>query len=834
MIQRNLFTFILIICFLYNKSSAQSKGYKLDFNNNDWAPSYSHPDFTVKNKDGILNIDAQAVGSDYENFVGFFPKTDLSSNPFVYVKIKTQYPVKFELRLLDKANKETNDNSPKISVSPNEEYEWITLDYTNKFKQSWPTFDTVDSREIVKLAIILNGGGTDYTGWVNIDEIFFGDSNSVKLPYDPIVYQPKVNQLGYLIKSPKVAIIPSNKTLNFKIIEKTTGTPVFSGTTSPPSKWQYSEESVVKADFSDLEQEGHYYLLAEGLKASYDFTISDTVLNSLQTAAIKAFYFNRASIDITEPFGEKWNRPKGHPDDNVIIHSSAASAERPEGTIISSPKGWYDAGDYNKYVVPAGISVWQLLSSWEYFRSETNTLNLTIPESNNNLPDILDEALWETEWIQSMQDPADGGVYHKLTNADFDPMVMPADATTPRYVVKKTTAAALNFASMLTKASRIYRQFPEYKTAIAHTWLEQAENAWDWAIAHPNEQYDQNLINQTCDPDVHTGDYGLQSYNIEWEDEWFWAAVELYIATGKQKYLNKINFPDKPVEVPKWSNTEFMGLISMLKNKDRFSSYEVEHAENRLISFANVLNDYAKKSSYATSLGAMAWDFGWNSNANAANHSMILLHAYELTENKEYFNAAITNIDYLLGRNPLNYCFVTGFGTQSPKHPHHRISFADGEIEPVPGLIVNGPHNDDLSFCTYPTTIPAFTYLDDECSAPTNEVAININSALVYSLNALKSIYSEKILSPIKKKTSEEKIDLYPNPNDGTFEVAIPEVFKNGHWKLVNTNGNQIAEGVLFSGAKQEFAFQNIPTGLYLLIFDKGENQGRMKVNIYQ
>ncbi len=833
MTQRNLISLILYICFLCNNATAQNQGYRLDFNNNDWTPSYSHPNFTIKNKDGILNINAQAVGSDYENFVGYFPKTDLRSYPFVYVKIKTQYPVKFQLRLLDKANKETNENNPSISVSPDAEYKWITFDYTNKFKQSWPTNDTVNSREIVKLAIILNGGGPDFTGWINIDEIIFGDSNLVKLPYDPIVYQPKVNQVGYFIKSPKIAIIPSNKTLNFQIIEKTTKTPVFSGTTSAPSKWQYSEESVVKADFSKLEREGHYYLLAEGLKASYDFAISDTILNGLQTAAIKAFYFNRASIDITESYGGKWSRAKGHPDDHVIVHSSAASSERHEGTVISSPKGWYDAGDYNKYVVPAGISVWQLLSSWEYFRSETNNLNLAIPESNNDLPYILDEALWEIEWNQSMQDPGDGGVYHKLTNAVFDPMVMPVDATTPRYVVKKTTAATLNFASMLTKASKIYRQFPEFKKDIASTWLTQAENAWDWAIAHPNEQYDLDLINRNFDPDVHTGDYGLQSYNIEWADEWFWAAVELYIATGKLKYLNKINFPDKPFEVPKWSNTEFMGIISMIKNKDKFSSYEVEHAENRLISFANALNDYTKKSPYATSMGAIAYDFGWNSNANAANHSMILLHAYELTGNKEYLNTAIMNIDYLLGRNPLNYCFVTGFGTQSPQHIHHRISSADGVTEPVPGLIVNGPHNDDLSFCTYPTTIPAFTYLDDECSAPTNEVAININSALVYSLNALKSIYSEKILSPVKKKTSEEKIALYPNPNDGTFEIAVPEIFKNGQWKLMNTNGNQMAQGVLSSETKQGISFHGLYSGLYILNFNNEGKSSSIKVKIY-
>ena len=99
----------------------------------------------------------------------------------------------------------------------------------------------------------------------------------------------------------------------------------------------------------------------------------------------------------------------------MLVHASAASKERPEGTVIASAKGWYDAGDYNKYIVDSGISTYTLLAAFEHYRDYFARKRTGIPESGNRLPDILDEALWNPEWMLTMQDPHDGGVYNKLT-----------------------------------------------------------------------------------------------------------------------------------------------------------------------------------------------------------------------------------------------------------------------------------------------------------------------------------------------------------------------------------------------------------------------------------
>jgi len=213
-----------------------------------------------------------------------------------------------------------------------------------------------------------------------------------------------------------------------------------------------------------------------------------TAFNKAQAAAaaIKAYYFNRAGIELQAEYAGRYARAAGHPDDHVLVHASAAGPGRPEGSVIASPKGWYDAGDYNKYVVNSAISVYTLLAAYEQFPEFFARQDLHIPESGNGLPDLLNEALWNLDWMLAMQDPADGGVYHKLTNKGFDGVVMPHQANGERYVVQKTTAAALDFAAVMAQASRVFAAFDAQRPGLsarmlaasntgAHLWSERVE-----------------------------------------------------------------------------------------------------------------------------------------------------------------------------------------------------------------------------------------------------------------------------------------------------------------------------------------------------------------------
>lgn len=542
----------------------------------------------------------------------------------------------------------------------------------------------------------------------------------------------KVNQLGFLPESMKLAVVPNVAAPHFKIINTTTNTEVLSGSLSAAATWDASGESVKLADFSSLKTAGDYVVRVDGVADSHTFSVAPDVYRALNAASIKAFYFNRSGIELMPEHAGKFARPAGHPDTQVLIHPSAASDARPAGTIIASPKGWYDAGDYNKYIVNSGISTYTLLAAYEHFPELFNGQNLVIPESANALPDLLDEALWNLEWMLSMQDPNDGGVYHKLTNQNFDGTVMPHQATSERYLVQKTTAAALDFAAVMAVASRVLAHYEEQLPGLSAKMLAAAESAWGWANANPTMVYTQPA-------DVHTGEYGDKNL----DDEFAWAAAELYITTQKEGYYTALKPAETFNTVPSWGDVRGLAWVSLAQHRNHLTPVADQALiANRITTLADNLLAPWSASAYKVSMEKN--NFVWGSNSSALNQAMMLVQAYRLNGKRDYLDAAQSLLDYVLGRNATDTSFVTGYGEKSTLHPHHRPSEADGIAEPIPGFIAGGPQpgQQDKSDCraSYPSSVAAKSYLDNYCSYASNEIAINWNAPLVYVSAAIEAL----------------------------------------------------------------------------------------------
>src|SRR5690606_31392455 len=159
--------------------------------------------------------------------------------------------------------------------------------------------------------------------------------------------------------------------------------------------------------------------------------------------------------------------------------------------------------------VNSGISIYTLLSAFEHYPEFFDKLETDIPESKNQLPDILAEVLWNMEWLLAMQDPNDGGVYHKLTTANLADAGIPDKANAQRYVVQKGTAAALNFAAVMAQGSRVFKAT---SPDLAETYLSAAKAAYEWAKANPTVYYNQFALNSQHDPDIQTGAYGDNNF----------------------------------------------------------------------------------------------------------------------------------------------------------------------------------------------------------------------------------------------------------------------------------------------------------------------------------
>ncbi len=484
-------------------------------------------------------------------------------------------------------------------------------------------------------------------------------------------------------------------------------------------------------DFSDLTAVGEYTLcvLNSQSQCQCPFTICERPYRELTRKALRAFYYQRASMDIVEPYAEGYARKAGHPDDQVIVHASAATKERPEGTIISCPGGWYDAGDYNKYIVNSGYTMGVWLMAYEMNKAYFDTLKLNIPESivnrqssNRQCPDMLAEAMYNIRWMLTMQD-LDGGVYHKLTEPDFEKFIRPDQCKKPRYVVLKTTAAALDFAATMALAARVYAP---YDSAFCAQAREAALRAYQWAKAHPAVYYDQPKLNEEMkksgNVEITTGAYD----DFDVTDEFYWAATELYLLTGDEAYKSQItNYKSQIAGFTPavWGNVAELAML------------ELQDTAAILAHLSPYLDEAESISVHRSPYGNREDEFFWGCNSEGCCwRGVECLYAYRLTGDERYRKNAERCLNYILGQNSTGYCYVTGFGTHPTSHPHHRLSYSHPKGT-HPGFLAGGPNrmrqDAETDGVKYPKGVTADeSYLDEQPSYASNEVTINWNVTL--------------------------------------------------------------------------------------------------------
>ena len=536
----------------------------------------------------------------------------------------------------------------------------------------------------------------------------------------------RLNQVGYFPNEEKVVVIEGINPAGKIQVKNLQGKTVLKPRNIRQAQSPWGDKTRYVVDISDLKKEGDYEVCVAGAKAP--LRIARHALHDISVASLKLFYLIRSGVPIESQYAGPYARPLGHADTQVLVHPSAASESRSEGTVISSPLGWYDAGDYNKYVVNSAFSIGLMLGVYEENKAYFDRLQTNIPESKNQTADFLDEMMFNMLWLLTMQDPDDGGVYHKLTTPNFEGFVMPKDCHQPRYVVAKSVTATLDFAAVMAQMARLMKgnaDYPDFSAKAA----EAAERAYLWALVHPDAFYRQGDMNKQFQPAVNTGEYGDGNAT----DERFWAATELYKLTGKTVYKqDALRLMPSDFLVPSWGNVSGLGMLSWLSAGDAVQADKVRQA------LQVCCDAYVKdtdQSCFQAPYGNHAHDFGWGHlSERCCGMGIALLFSDQYVAKGKYRRYALENIDCLLGRNALGYCYVTGFGQKSPMHPHHRPSAADGIDAPFPGMLVGGPNpgqQDKGSNLVYPSSLPDESYVDHADSYASNEIAINWNAALV-------------------------------------------------------------------------------------------------------
>ena len=580
----------------------------------------------------------------------------------------------------------------------------------------------------------------------------------------------RINQVGFYPHQEKTLTLEEGNRSERITILNADGVQVWEGEAvrEAVSPWSGKKRRIF--DFSQITAPGKYMVLAG--KESHEFVISENAYDHLAAAALTAFYHQRSGMDLDTAIAGKWARKGGHPDTLVYIHASAADSIRKEGSVISSPKGWYDAGDYNKYVVNSGYSMglmaqaflmfpeqydWSKKEDTDYWDYIRKTVSIYKP--------LYNELDYNAEWLYTMQDPADGGVYHKLSTPSFEGFITPLECSKPRYVVQKSVTAALDFAGAMCSFAHIHGlslSDNDINTRLYKIRYDKAEAAYAWAKANPDAFYFQHKINEAYDPDITTGAYG----DHDASDEFFWAASELYCATHKKEYLEDVKaFMPEKFSLMSWGYVAPLGIFQWIQYEKRLLAEKhlwgdlpfrfgineeeqkiIDRCKELLLEYCNKSLEEAEGSCYNSAYGNKPEDFRWGCASSFCDQAICFLYAYEITGDRKYADNAFRNVNYVLGQNATGYCYVTGFGTKSPMYPHSRLCHSDGIEEPIPGLLVGGPNpgqQDIAGVGRYHSDFPDESYEDVMPSYASNEIAINWNASLVAVTAWLASIGNE-------------------------------------------------------------------------------------------
>lgn len=532
-----------------------------------------------------------------------------------------------------------------------------------------------------------------------------------------------VNQVGYAVNGKKLAIL-ANGSGEFLVYKKGEVSPVFKGESSKSDTSlindldEASNDGIAYLDFSPLCDSGEYYITSMDV-VSPSFFIAKDVYKDVKNGLLKGFYYQRCGTKLEKEYANEYAHECCH-----LVKGRLYEKVNVECDITG---GWHDAGDYGRYVTAGAVAVYDLLLSYEMFPHVFDD-NLGIPESRNDIPDILDEARYELEWLLKMQNKNTGGVYHKATTQYFCGMIMPEEEKEEIYIYQESVVATGDFAAVMAMGYKIFKKFD---MEFASKMLDSARKAYDWLMENGNRPGFKNP------QDCYTGEYG----DKDSRDEIFFAAALLYEVTNEEKYHNymKANYQSDMDKVSLgWASIGGYASFSYLylgKKEpslvdENMYSYLKELLQKKASEYVSIAN----KEGYKVLLSPTK--YRWGSNMDLLNGAEFLILSYGLYGKEEYLDIIRDSFHYILGRNPMGVSYVTGFGSQCVNNIHHRPSAADGVLKAVPGLLSGGPNsnlNDELvRILLKKDTPPAKCFVDLEESYSTNEVAIYWNSPAVF------------------------------------------------------------------------------------------------------
>ena len=747
----------------------------------------------------------------------------------------------------------------RIGITSHSHNEDVTLNWTDieKYKDTivaspdWTSY-TLSLNELVQAFTDKNFDKSNV--WkINVGSIKSGESatfRNVKISSSDEERQYpyiKVNQVGYTCngnKNAKVSCFEKFGSLSgkrFEIVNQETEEVVFSDVLSDATTdTKISGEDIYEINFNSVTQQGTYYIripdanlnvsaltprdkennLKTDTLISVTFKIGDDIYNEMLSDMSKYYYYQRQGLDLQEKYAQQFARENLHPNDVSVKRWS--DRDNPSAKTFDVSQGWYDAGDYGKYVSPAATSVENLLLAYELFPQEFEKINPNIPETDktsdlySNAPAILSEIKWELDMLLKLEhSDKDGSFYVAANYKDGTIYIEDTLYSTSDYnssaeeIDLRSHLATVDMSAMLAHAYIVYKDIPEYSD-FAEQCLETSIRAWNWANNPVNEKH------------MSIG-AGNRTYTFTQEDldrSMYWAAGTLFRASKVankdcSEYENYLisNCENENVNTCFTGNSlgyshkgrSFLGFFHYLYQNDNPSNQiktvfsKFEPWRNRILNYDSFGTDYPE------------WGYWWGSNMVLAQSSMTLFLGSVVLEGIdnipiEVLNSNQSAFNYLLGVNPISFSYVSGYGENSVKNIYSAIYSKDAKLTPYQcpkGYVTEGANSSNNRHLS---KYNGKCYMDSDAEWTTNENTIYGNAAMIFLTSAIMSQTTPDLVTG--DVNADNKFNILDIALLKKWLLDIPST-ELANWKSGDLNHDDTLNILDLSIMKQKFIKEN-------------------------
>lgn len=543
----------------------------------------------------------------------------------------------------------------------------------------------------------------------------------------------RVNQVGYPADTSKRAYLMASaaETGATFSVKNPRGQIVDTGAVGTSlGSWSKSYPFVYPLDFAAVTRAGTYSITVSGpIPASSPSFRVDFGASVYATPLANALAFYQAERDGPDFIPSALRTAPGHLNDGDAMTYLTPKANpsgrfsgdlTPVGVQVDASGGWWDAGDYLKFLQIHGYTVGLLLTGVRDFPAQMGS---AAPISN-----FTAEARFGTDWLQRMWDDSSGTLYYQVgigegnatTIGDHDVWRLPQDDDTfggsdplYRYIRNRPVFRAGPAGSPISPnlAGRdaaslglCYQVYKASDPAYANHCLLSAEHIFDLANTAPKG----NLL--TAIP------YSFYP-ETEWRDDLEWGATEL--ARALQSGTPPAGLPHSdPLfylqRAAHWANAYINGPNDAADTLNLYDVSGLAHFElyralgaagdpgGLETSQAALLADLKRQLDRALAQAATdPFQFGfpwatWDTTSHGAGLAVMASEYDELTGTQAYADWSGRWLANILGANAWGTSLIVGDGTTFPHCMQHQVANLVGSLDGSPpvlaGAAVEGPN----------------------------------------------------------------------------------------------------------------------------------------------